>query len=108
MSSNLKTSIVNDRWSDQRGVALITTLLVSTLLLIVGGALILTTSLAHGLAIDSTSELQAYYSAEAGTNAAVNVLRGNIASNPAGTNATFLAAVNTTLNNWLNYGATID
>jgi hypothetical protein len=109
MSSNLKTNIVNDRWSDQRGVALITTLLVSTLLLIVGGALILTTNLAHGLAIDSTSELQAYYSAEAGTNAAVNVLRGNIASNPAGTNATFRNAVTTpTLNQWLTYGATID
>ena len=109
MSSNLKTGIVNDRWSDQRGVALITTLLVSTLLLIVGGALILTTSLAHGLAIDSTSELQAYYSAEAGTNAAENVLRGNIASNPAGTNATFRNAVTTpTLNQWLTYDATID
>jgi hypothetical protein len=109
MSSNLKTSVVNDRWSNERGVALITTLLVSTLLLIVGGALILTTNLAHGLAIDSTSELQAYYSAEAGTNAAVNVLRGNIASNPAGTNATFRNAVTTpTLDTWLTYDATID
>ena len=109
MSSNLNTSIMNDRWSNQRGVALITTLLVSTLLLIVGGALIMTTNLAHGLAIDSTSELQAYYSAEAGTNAAINVLRGNIASNPAGTNATFRNAVTTpTLDQWLTYGATID
>jgi hypothetical protein len=109
MSSNLNTSIMNDRWSNQRGVALITTLLVSTLLLIVGGALIMTTNLAHGLAIDSTSELQAYYSAEAGTNAAINVLRGNIASNPAGTNATFRNAVTTpTLNQWLTYGVTID
>ena len=108
MRSNSNPSTVNDRWSNQRGAALITTLLVSTLLLVVGGALLLTTNLAQGLAIDSTSELQAYYSAEAGTNAALDVLRGNIDSNPAGTKATFLAAVNTTLNNWLNYGATID
>src|SRR6266404_2403631 len=108
MRSNSNPSTVNDRWSNQRGAALITTLLVSTLLLVVGGGRLLTKNLAQGLAIDSTSELQAYYSAEAGTNAALDVLRGNIDSNPAGTKATFLAAVNTTLNNWLNYGATID
>jgi hypothetical protein len=85
------------------------TLLVSTLLLIVGGALILTTSMSAGLAVDSTAELQAYYSAEAGVNASLNVLRGNIQSNPAGTQATFANAItNPTLSNWLNYNGTIN
>ena len=99
---------LNDLRRNERGAALITALLVSTLLLIVGGALILTTSIAQGLAIDSTSELQAYYSAEAGANAALNILRGNVASNPAGTKATFRnAADNATLTNWLTYDTTI-
>jgi hypothetical protein len=99
----------NDSRKNERGAALITSLLVSTLLLIIGGALILTTNIAQGLAIDSTSELQAYYSAEAGVNSALNVLRGNVASNPAGTNATFRnAATNRNLSNWLTYDATVD
>ena len=96
---------LNDVRRNERGAALITSLLVSTLLLIVGGALIMTTNLAQGLAIDSTSELQAYYSAEAGVNSALNVLRGNVG----GTTATFRnAADNTTLTNWLTYDATIE
>ena len=96
------------RSANERGAALITSLLVSTLLLIVGGALILTTNMAQGLAIDSTSELQAYYSAEAGVNAALNVLRGNVASNPAGTNATFRnAANNANFSTWLTYNTTL-
>lgn len=99
---------LNDLRKNERGAALITSLLVSTLLLVVGGALIMTTNLAQGLAIDSTSELQAYYSAEAGVNQALNVLRGNIASNPAGTNATFRnAADDADLSTWLTYDATI-
>src|SRR2546430_5886459 len=84
MNAILKTKIGNDRRVNERGAALITTLLVATMLLIVGGALILTTNMAAVLAIDSTSELQAYYSAEAGVNAAINVLRRNGQSNPAG------------------------
>jgi hypothetical protein len=107
MNANVNDAFNVER-SRERGAALITSLLVATLLLIVGGALILTTNLAHGLAIDSTTELQAYYAAEAGVNASVNVLRGNIAS-PAGTRATFRnAADNPTLNNWLTYDYTID
>ena len=47
----------------QRGAALLTVLLVSMLLLATGGALVLTTALATRTAIDSTSELQAYYGA---------------------------------------------
>ncbi|HTG92261.1 MAG TPA: pilus assembly PilX N-terminal domain-containing protein, partial [Pyrinomonadaceae bacterium] len=98
----------NDRWSNERGAALITSLLVSMLLLIVGGALILTTNIAQGLAIDSTAELQAYYAAEAGVNTTLNILRGNVDSNPAGTKATFRnVADNSTLTNWLTYDATV-
>lgn len=88
----------------ERGAALITSLLVATLLLAAGGALILTTNLASGLAIDSTMELQAYYAAEAGVNASLSTLRGNIAS---GTKATFRnAADDPTLSNWLTYDQT--
>lgn len=99
----------DDQWADQRGAALIMTLLLSTLLLIVGGALILTTNMASGLAVDSTAELQAYYAAEGGANAALNVLRRNVQSSPTGTSATFRNAVNNpTLALWLPYGATIN
>jgi hypothetical protein len=109
MNSNPRIVRENDRWEGQRGAALIMTLLVSTLLLIAGGALILTTSMSAGLAIDSTAELQAYYSAEAGINASLNVLRGNIQSSPTGTSATFRNAVNNpTLSTWLSYTGTIN
>lgn len=54
-------------------------LLTSTLLLAAGGALILTTSMSTGTAIDSTAEMQSYYIAEAGLQDAVNVLRGHVA-----------------------------
>lgn len=109
MDQKLFTNRNNDRNANERGAALITALLVSTLLLIVGGALIMTTNIAQGLAIDSTAELQAYYSAEAGVNATLNILRGNVAPNVAGTKATFRnVADNPTLTTWLTYGATID
>src|SRR4030095_4429016 len=102
-----KTQNYNGK-ANERGAALITALLVSTLLLIVGGALILTTNVAQGLAIDATSEIQAYYAAEAGVNSALNVLRGNVASDPVGTKATFLNAANSNLSTWLTYNGTID
>ena len=54
-------------------------LLTSTLLLAAGGALILTTSMSTGTAIDSTAEMQSYYIAEAGLQDTVNVLRGHVA-----------------------------
>lgn len=107
MDQKLFKTLNNDCRANERGAALITSLLVSTLLLIVGGALILTTQIAQGLAIDSTAELQAYYSAEAGVNATLNILRGNVES-PAGTKATFRnVADNRTLTPWMIYGATI-
>src|SRR5258708_31373206 len=62
---------------NERGAALITSLLVATAMLIAGGALIQITSMSAANAVDSTAETQAYYAAEAGLQAAVNALRGN-------------------------------
>jgi hypothetical protein len=63
----------------ERGAALLTVLLISILLLSAGMALVTTTSLSTTGAIDSTAEMQAYFSAEAGLEATINVLRGNVA-----------------------------
>lgn len=62
----------------ERGAALITALLVSTLLLAAGGALLVTTGMSATNAVDATAEAQAYYAAEAGMNSALSVLRGNV------------------------------
>ncbi|HEY0386337.1 MAG TPA: hypothetical protein VGC64_10015, partial [Pyrinomonadaceae bacterium] len=69
------------RRRNERGAALISVLLISVLLLSAGGALILTTSMSATNAIDATAEVQAYYGAEAGMQAALNVLRGNVQPN---------------------------
>ncbi len=63
---------------NERGAALITSLIVATVLLVGGGALIQITSMSAANAVDSTAETQAYYAAE-GLQAAVNALRGNTA-----------------------------
>src|SRR5687768_18476587 len=103
MNPILRTKIKNGR-GNERGAALISTLLISMLLMVVAGAVILTTSMSAVLAVDSTAELQAYYSAEAGVNAAVNVIRGNVQSNPTGTIATFRNTPdNPTLGLWMPY-----
>jgi hypothetical protein len=73
----------------ERGAALITALLLSLLLLAAGGTLILTATMTGLTARDSTAEMQAYYAAEAGVARALEVLRGNVESNPAGTRASF-------------------
>src|SRR5882724_5039397 len=85
--------------SGERGAALITAILLSTLLLAAGGTLILTTALTGTTAVASTSEIQAYYAAEAGVARSLNVLRGNENSNPAGTRASFRNVVSTP-GNW--------
>src|SRR6266850_2446725 len=80
----------------ERGAALVTVLLISTLLLATGGALILLTGTATRTAVDSTAEMQAYYAAEAGMQTTLNVLRGNVApsaSMPAGTKLNFRDAI---------------
>ncbi len=64
---------------NERGAALITSLLVVTVLLAASGALIQITSMTSRNVIDSTAETQAYYGAEAGLQAALNALRGNTA-----------------------------
>ncbi|HZI20579.1 MAG TPA: hypothetical protein VEY09_18565 [Pyrinomonadaceae bacterium] len=74
----------------ERGAALITALLLSTLLLVAGGALILTTATGTSTAIDASTEARAFYAAESGLQAALSVLRGNVAARaghnpPAGT-----------------------
>jgi hypothetical protein len=73
----------------ERGAALITAVLLSLLLLAAGGTLILTATMTGITARDSTAEMQAYYAAEAGVARTLEVLRGNVESNPAGTRATF-------------------
>jgi hypothetical protein len=86
----------------ERGAALITVLLMSTLLLATGGALVLVTSLSSRTTIDATAEMQAYYSAEAGLQDALSVLRGNVnprGAMPAGTMMSFRNAINLTTAN---------
>jgi hypothetical protein len=77
----------------ERGAALVTTLLMSALLLSAGGALIITTTMSATTAVDSTAEMQAYYAAQAGLDAALAVLRRNVPSTPAGTSADFRTVV---------------
>jgi len=68
--------------NNERGAALVTMLLVSMLILTAGGALIVTTSMSATNSVDATSEIQAYYAAEAGNQAVLNILRGNVSPNP--------------------------
>jgi len=73
----------------EKGAALITAVLLSMLLLAAGGTLILTSTMTGITARDSTAEMQAYYAAEAGVARTLEVLRGNVESNPSGTRASF-------------------
>ncbi len=73
----------------EKGAALITAVLLSMLLLAAGGTLILTSTMTGITARDSTAEMQTYYAAEAGVARTLEVLRGNVESNPSGTRASF-------------------
>jgi hypothetical protein len=84
----LQTTLSKSRGSE-RGAALVTAILLSLLLLAAGGTLILTATMTGITARDSTAEMQAYYAAEAGVAQTLQVIRGNVESNPAGTRATF-------------------
>jgi hypothetical protein len=66
----------------ERGAALVIALLLSLLLLLVGGALITSTMMSATNMLDATPEVQAYYGAEAGLQAAMLALRGNSAPSP--------------------------
>ncbi len=117
--------IHNDRTKDpnrERGAALLSVLMISTLLLATGGALLLVTGMSARTAVDETAEMQAYYAAEAGLETSLNVLRGNISPNasmPAGTLIDFRKAITLSgsnlstdasatprLSGWLNYDYT--
>lgn len=82
MEATSKVTNKKSIYSNERGAALITMLLISLLLLTAGGALVMTTSMSATNTFDAASEMQAYYAAEAGTQAVLNVLRGNVAPNP--------------------------
>jgi hypothetical protein len=93
----------------ERGAALITALLISTLLLLTGGALLVKTTGSVAVSFGATAEMQAYYSAEAGLQSALNVLRGNV-QNGAGDAATFRNAVDMsggTMAAWIGYDSAV-
>src|ERR1700682_1477802 len=108
MKSKVKIKKLNSRsdFSNQRGAALLMTLLLSTLLLAAGGALIMSTSLSATTAVDSTAEMQAYTTAEAGVGAALNVIRGNVAPSTTGAKINFLNAVTLATSNKIGDAST--
>lgn len=94
--------------SRERGAALVSVLLISTLLLTAGGVLLMTTTMSANAPLDATAEMQAYYAAEAGLQRSLNVIRTK--DIPAGTmpagkeKLTFRdIALNPTLANWLPF-----
>lgn len=92
---------------NERGAALITMLLVSTLMLAAGGALIVSTSNSAVNAVDAAAGKQAYYAAETGLQMALNALRGNMppsAALPAGEKISFVAAVTVSKSNAVESG----
>jgi len=66
----------------ERGAALITTLMISAMVLTAGGLLLLTSSMTASGTVDAAAEMQAYYGGEAGLQATLNVMRGNVMPNP--------------------------
>lgn len=75
MKSQKRTA--SDRHGE-KGAALVISILIATLLLAVAGTVILTSGMSATTSIESTAELQAYYAAESGLEAALNVLRGHV------------------------------
>ncbi len=98
--------------NQEKGVALVTVVLLMGLILIVSGAIILVTSLSNTSTVDAVAEKQASEAAEAGMQQVLNILRGN----GSGDEISFReAAIRTSsnkaddwlslprLSNWLNY-----
>jgi len=79
MVANEKKNKSKTGHTQERGAALLTCLLISTMLLGIAGMVILTTGMSATTSVDATAELQAYYGAESGLEATLNVLRGNVA-----------------------------
>jgi hypothetical protein len=88
-----KRSAHSAKRAGEKGAALITAVLLSMLLLAAGGTLVLTSTMTGITARDSTAEMQSYYAAEAGIARTLEVLRGNVQSNPSGTRASFTNVV---------------
>lgn len=96
MLANERNNLISATVVNERGAALLTCLLIATMLLGVAGMVILTTGMSATTSVDSTAEVQAYYGAESGLEATLNVLRGNVAPRaglPAGTRIGFRSAV---------------
>ena len=89
-----QTKRISDRHGE-KGAALIISILIATLLLAVGGTVIITTGMSVTTSIEGTAELQAYYAAESGLEDALNVIRGHVAPHgiPSTTRMNFLTAV---------------
>jgi hypothetical protein len=62
---------------NERGAALVTVLMISSLLIVAATALLLEASMNTANVTDATAEEQAYYAAESGIQTVLNVLRGN-------------------------------
>jgi hypothetical protein len=101
----------------EKGAALVISILLATLLLAVAGTVILTSGMSAITSIDATAELQAYYGAETGLEASLNVIRGHVAPHGVAdtTKMGFRNAVDPLISNgeagsearfsaWLNYG----
>ncbi len=96
MLANESNSLISAAAKNERGAALLTCLLIATMLLGIAGMVILTTGMSATTSVDSTAEMQAYYGAESGLEATLNVLRGNVAPRaglPAETRIGFRSAV---------------
>lgn len=74
---NVQRRTASDRHGE-KGAALVISILIATLLLAVAGTVILTTGMSATTSIEGTAELQAYYGAESGLEATLNVLRGHV------------------------------
>lgn len=123
MVANERNNLISTTVKKERGAALLICLLISTMLLGIAGMVILTTGMSATTSVDSTAELQAYYGAESGLEATLNVLRGNVAPRAglaAGTRIGFRSAVQLNRSNlptdasaiarlsgWLPYDSTI-
>jgi hypothetical protein len=115
---NRQTNKACDRHGE-KGAALVISILIATLLLAVAGTVILTSGMSAITSIDATAELQAYYGAESGLEAALNTIRGHVQPNgiagttrmgfrnavdPAKSNRSNDASTVARLSAWLSYG----